>query len=98
MRMINDVNTTLEVEEILSISATPCWDPKVTDENNPDMFAVDYFAHTTNGCELMDLGSYKLDGTPETYQAAVKNFNSICIKAAETGYFRLSDFENFELW
>lgn len=99
MRMINDINKILDVTEIISMDASPCWcENEGTSEENPSLFGVGVFEATVNGNEYMELGCYNLDGTPETYRKAVENFNSICMKAAMTGYFRLSDFENFELY
>lgn len=99
MRMLNDANKVYEVEEVESIDATYGWNEKDgSTQDNPGLFVVERFMATANGFEMVDLGEYVLDGTPETFQKAAENFNNICLQAAEKGFFRLSDFENFELY
>lgn len=98
MRVLNDVNEILGVEEIVNLGATPGWQSGCYEEDNPDDFFVDFVEHTSDGIEVRTIGYYKLDGTKKTYKAALQNFNSICMKALETGYFKLSDFENFEIY
>lgn len=96
MRMLNDINNVLSVEEVVWLDATPVWEPdKEFDADNPDYFIVS--VRYTFMDEDENIGEYALDGTPETYQKAVENFNSICLKAASAGCFRLTDFENFRL-
>ena len=93
MRMINDINNILAVEEVVSLDATPGWLSEGEEDNPDDFFVEVRYGYGDN--DSFYLGSYDLDGTKETYQKALKNFNNICIKTAESGFFRLSDFENF---
>lgn len=95
MRMLNKLNDIFSVEEIISINAVPAWEPD-GDEDNPSMFVVEAFQYSVDGNETMPLGQYLLDGTKETYQKAVENFNNICVKAATCGWFETGDFKNFK--
>lgn len=86
------------VNEFFSISATPCWRLPETTEDNPEMYAVYYFFPTCNGFEGEYLGEYKLDGTKETYRAAVKNFHEIVKQLTVDGYVLDTQFKNFEFY
>lgn len=98
MRMINDMNPGfIEVDEIWNLSAVPSWNGQsVIDDNNPDEFTVGVFEPTTNGGEFRYIGEYQLDGTPEGYEAARRNFEEVATQAAEKGYFRMSQLKPFE--
>ena len=95
MRMLNDINRILAVEEIASLDATPVWKPDENfDENNPAYFIVTV---VRDGYDEEDrIGEYRLDDTPETYLKAVADFNRVCTQAALSGFFRLTDFNNFD--
>lgn len=99
MRMLNDVNEILCVDEILCLNAVPMWNAGHTDDLAPDLFYVTAItaADTDDDEEIMYIGEYEMDRTRGTYEKAVANFNRICEKAAVHGYFRLSDFQNFIL-
>ena len=98
MRMLNDLNDVLSAEEVIYLDASYCIDRSdgISSETNPTYFGVE--VTYANQEESDGLGEYVLDGTPETYKKALANFNSICRKAAELGYFCLSDFQNFRLF
>ena len=99
MRMINDLLDIYLVDEVTSLDAQVAWNNEEgTCQENPGLFVVSFNIVSGNGNGIECNGEYLLDGTVETYQSAVRNFNEICVKAAEHGYFRLSDFQNFELW
>lgn len=103
MRFMYDYNEILEVKTIEEIDASPGWmSSSEGRENNPDNFIVTMYLpgwHTAPQ-EKKDLferwGEYLLDGTEETYQKAVENYNSVCKKLLEKGYCKASDFENFD--
>ena len=98
MRMINDINEVLGVEEVLYLDATPIWKPDNDIKNAPDFFMVSVrYAFGQNDDED-DLGEYTMDGTMETYKKSVADFNRICRKAAKEGYFCLTDFKGFEVY
>lgn len=96
MRMVNDINDTLDVVEAISLNATPVWKPGHSTDEAPDFFMV--CVHYAWGDDEMELGEYKMDGTMETYKKAIADFNRICLKAAKEGYFCLSDFQNCEIY
>ena len=81
------------VEEFYSINASAAWNPEEgTTPENPSCYSVfmcDPDIKEYRGC-------YNLDGTIETYQAAVKNFKKICKQLLVKGYCMADDFENFE--
>lgn len=90
MRIMLDSTSVIE---ITSISAMPAWDgTHEISEDNPDMYSI----AAVEGGEGIFLGNYKLDGSIETYRAAVKNFEEICENLLTKGYCRISDFKNFE--
>lgn len=92
MRIMLD---TTSIIEVTNISASPCWNPsKGTTEENPEMYSV----YVVCDGEGNYFGEYNLDGTTETYHAAVKNFEKICENLLTKGYCRISDFKNFELY
>ena len=97
MRFMYDHNDILAVEEIKNIDATPCWTRETTDENNPTSLIVTFYGvdWTPEDDVHKFSGEYNLDGTPETYEKARKNWNSICYQLLEKGYCKASDFENF---
>ena len=79
------------IEEFNFISASPAWNRENGEtQTNPGIYAVqiddDY------------IGKYKLDGTIETYQAAVNNFEMILKKLLKNDYCKSSDFQNFEFY
>ena len=97
MRMLNDINSILEVVEVALLDATPTWKPGDNfDKNNPDYFIVSV-VHVGSD-EDIALGEYVLDGTEKTYLKAVEDFNRVCAQAAEKGFFRLTDFHGFDLY
>ena len=83
------------VEEFVSIDATPCWGPG-KNEHNPDMYSISIGTIMPDKIDFDYVGSYKLDGTKETYNAAVKNFESICEQLFTQGWVKADQFENFE--
>lgn len=96
MRMLEDINDTLGVYEVLSLNATPVWEPhEHLNRSNPDYFIVTVCYSPANGEDR--IGEYILDGTSETYAKAVADFNRVCTQAAERGFFRLTDFQGFEV-
>ena len=99
MKMIETINGIISVEEIVSINAVPAWNPSNGEtRENPGMFSVSIGRFTAKGCEFEYFGEYLLDGTQETFQKAVENYNAVAMKAATTGCFNVSDFENFEVY
>lgn len=92
MRIMLDSTSIIEVTDI---SAVPCWNSdRGSTEENPELYSI----HVLQNDLGHYFGGYNLDGTIETYHAAVKNFEEICENLLTKGYCRLSDFKNFELY
>lgn len=91
MRIMNAKD---DVEEFVGISGTPCY--KSVDSDIPCDYFVSLRAFTAEKLEFEYIGKYKLDGTRETYEAAMENFEKICEHALTKGYIRESEFKNFE--
>lgn len=98
MRMLYDLSfENIEVSEVWSITAIPAWSPADgSNESVPDVYSVSIFEPTTDGARARYIGTYKLDGSRETYEAARRNFEEIATQAAQTGFFKTSQFERFE--
>lgn len=97
MRMLNDINKVLEVEEVTWLDATPTWKPGDNfNSNNPDYFIVSVVYAGRDEDDA--IGEYVLDGTEKTYLKAVEDFNRVCVQAAEKGFFRLTDFHGFDVY
>lgn len=83
------------IDEITHISAVPCWsESQGTTKECPEMYSI----FVVEDGDSNYLGEYILDGTTETYHAAVKNFEEICENLLTKGYCRISDFKNFKLY
>ena len=67
---------------------------KATNGEEVDLFLCLY-GDDTEDCTF---GCYNLDGTEETYLAAIRNYNSIIDKLLEKDYFEVEDLENFEIF
>lgn len=91
MRIMFDKNY---VKEFHTIDSTPAWKTGESTKDNPSSYSVGWFDFLID--EYDYIGEYMLDGTIETYQKAVHNFESICEKLLTKGYCRADDFENFE--
>lgn len=94
-----------DVEEFMEINASPCWNPKEGEtEDNPGHFFVTLCRYGWWECKDPDdkqtifevNGEYILDGTVETYQAAVANYKKITKQLLTKGYCKADDFENFD--
>lgn len=103
MRFMYDYGKTPNIDTIEAIDACPCWaNGNDVNENNPTSFIVRMLkpgwsnASQEESCWFEILGEYSLDGTEETYQKAVENYNRICDQLLEKGYCKASDFENFK--
>ena len=87
------------VEEFFSLNATKGWENSHDYKKDiPDVYSVSMDTAAPNGFNFDYIGSYNLDGTKETYEAAVKNFKAIVHDAATNGYIYASQFENFEFY
>lgn len=96
MRMLNDINATLAVDEVITLDGTPVWKPGSDTSGAPDFFMIT--AQYAYADDEVELGEYNMDGTIETYRKAVKDFNRVCMKAAKEGYFCLTDFQDCEIF
>lgn len=85
---------TCDIEEVQRIVLTPCWngDSKKR-KNNPDdlQIALELFGQPW---DFSIFGWYNLDGKVKTVKTAMENYNKVINKVMETGYCKISDFEN----
>ena len=86
------------VEEVVSLDATSGWEHGADTNDTPTMYSVSIRMFMADKLDFMYVGEYILDGTKETYEAAVKNFTAIVKHATEKGWFSAEMFENFEWW
>ena len=94
-----------EITEFEDIELSMCWDNGNSDGIPTHLFLNLYSRRIDelnkkfeDGYDFSLFGYYKLDGTEETYLAAVKNYNSIIDKLLEKDYFEVEDLENFEMY
>lgn len=83
-----------DIEEIVSIELIPAWKMGKSTQDIPDYLGVTIISADSPDTEIT--GRYILDGTDETYQAAMDNYSSIAEQLLVKGYCRDSEFENFE--
>lgn len=89
----------LGLYDVITISemyAVPTWASESNAGDIPNGIFV-YFSNNNSDVADELEGEYNLDGTEETYQAAIANYNKICEQLLVSGYARMSDFENF-IW
>ena len=96
MRLLFDFNDIPQIEEFTEFDAVPTWMQNSTGkESNADGL---FLSATRAGQDPSGdyIGEWKLDGTPETYQAALQNYMEIVNQLLTAGYIKASDFKNFE--
>lgn len=85
------------VDEVVQLDATPVWE-KENNSDVPNYYVITIGMAIPDGFNFDYSGEYKLDGTKETYNAAVENFEKIVKHATEYGWFSEDMFENFEFY
>ena len=100
IEMFENCEGLAEIKEVVSVDITPVWEKKYG-EGIPeglyiDILPADFLPLNGNYDEVTIKGEYILDGTRETYAAAVANWKKIQKKLLERGFCRIADFENVE--
>ena len=92
-----------DVWEVVSIEATPVWNAGEYPDGIPEGVYIDIVTtealHNAEKGKLDDWtikGEYIMDGTPETYSAALTNWNAVQKKLLEKGFCRIDDFKGVE--
>lgn len=87
---VNSIRVT-DIEEVLKISISQSWEANSKNEF-PDDLCIEL--QTYQDEEFWIRGWYNLDGTKETLNKALHNYNEVTNKLLEKGYCKISDFEN----
>ena len=88
------------VEEYTSIDYTVCY-PSESDKYHGrfivELHQPEYFLVDDEEKDFFEAyGWYQLDGTKETFDKAMENYNKVTTKLLKDGYCLSTDFENFE--
>ena len=80
------------IVEIFSMKAIPTWKDSLA---SPEYYTVEIMVAERDGFKSVYLGDYNLDGTKETYNAAMQNFKDVLNHMTIHGYVEVGMFENF---
>ena len=82
-----------DIEEIQEVYLTPTWDKGSNTDDIPDDLTINLICFRKPYDESI-CGGYNLDGTPETFDRALENYNKVVNQLMFTGYCKITDFEN----
>lgn len=83
------------IEECKEIELIPSWNPGRDAGTLPDYLSIFLYGYDDT-FDTATRGEYILDGTKETVNKALENYNKVINKLLVNGYAKISDFENVE--
>lgn len=85
-----------DVEEIVFVNLTPCWQPNHKADALPDELCIELYTASNPTQEYAIQGWYRLDDTEATFNKALENYNKVTNQLLTKGYAKISDFKNVD--
>ena len=86
-------NRFVDIEEIQEVALIPGWRAGSNTDDIPTDLSITLVRFGKLWGESI-YGTYNLDGTKETFDRAIENYNKVINKLLVAGYCKISDFEN----
>lgn len=84
-----------DIAEYKESELVPVWKPGSDAKCLPDYLFINLYGYDEEP-DMATKGEYILDGTEETFNKALENYNKVANQLLINGYAKISDFKNVE--